>query len=192
MPERLFLESFSVPLVANSFQSNSIIHFDVSGYFPVLFSFLCPVNVTELNYVYKTHYLRSYESNMKQVALPVTSMLLQNKFSYYVIWCETSVLKSSIMHKQAQLATYSMLVSCLTYSSRIKMEAICSSEMSVDYQRITHNQQTTNQLSNSLELSPSESTSCSATQEFPNIFTESVRSLPCSQQPATGLYPELD
>jgi hypothetical protein len=36
-----------------------------------------------------------------------------------------------------QLATCFMLVSYLAYSSTLKMEATCSSETSVDFQRIT-------------------------------------------------------
>jgi hypothetical protein len=36
---------------------------------------------------------------------------------------------------QALLANCFMLVSCLAYSSTLKMEATCSSEMSVDFQR---------------------------------------------------------
>jgi hypothetical protein len=37
--------------------------------------------------------------------------------------------------KQVVLATFVMLVSCLAYSSALKIEATCSSEMSVEFQR---------------------------------------------------------
>jgi hypothetical protein len=42
-----------------------------------------------------------------------------------------------------------------------------------------------------MELSYSwEATSHSATQEFPNTFTELENVLPCSQELSTSLYPE--
>jgi hypothetical protein len=48
-------------------------------------------------------------------------------------------------------------------------------------------------LNNSLELCPSwEATSRSATQEYSNIFLEPEGSLPCSQEPFAGSYPESD
>jgi hypothetical protein len=43
-------------------------------------------------------------------------------------------------HLESQLCSASyllLLVSCLAYSSILKMEATCSPEMSVDFQRIT-------------------------------------------------------
>jgi hypothetical protein len=46
---------------------------------------------------------------------------------------------------------------------------------------------------NSVQLSPAyEATSPSAAQEFPNILWNSEGSLPCSQEPAIGPYPEPD
>jgi hypothetical protein len=72
------------------------------------------------------------------------------------------------------------LVSCSAYSSTLKMEAICSSETSVDFQRTTLRYipedcilQGTSlyYLTNFMELSPSwEAASCAATQEFTNIL----------------------
>jgi hypothetical protein len=42
-----------------------------------------------------------------------------------------------------------------------------------------------------MEVSPSwEITSCSAIQEFPNIFMEPEGPLPCLQEPITSPYPE--
>jgi hypothetical protein len=41
------------------------------------------------------------------------------------------------MSLQALLATFLMQVSFLAYSSTLKMEAICSSEASVDFQQAT-------------------------------------------------------
>jgi hypothetical protein len=41
------------------------------------------------------------------------------------------------VESRAQLATCSMLISCLAYSSILKMAATCSSETSVDFQRTT-------------------------------------------------------
>jgi hypothetical protein len=44
-----------------------------------------------------------------------------------------------------------------------------------------------------MELSHSrKAASCAATQELPNKFMEPEGSLPCSQEPSTGPYPELD
>jgi hypothetical protein len=42
------------------------------------------------------------------------------------------------LHLQALLATCFKLVSCSAYSWTLKMEATCSSETSVDFQRTTH------------------------------------------------------
>jgi hypothetical protein len=42
-----------------------------------------------------------------------------------------------IIRVKAELATHSMLVSCLAYSLTLKMEVICSSETSVDFQQMT-------------------------------------------------------
>jgi hypothetical protein len=50
-----------------------------------------------------------------------------------------------------------------------------------------------NQLINSMELSTfREATSCAVTQERPRIFIEPESSLPHSQKPYTGFYPEPD
>jgi hypothetical protein len=46
---------------------------------------------------------------------------------------------------------------------------------------------------NFMKLSPSsESASCAASQELPQNFKEPEGSLPCSQEPSTGPYPEPD
>jgi hypothetical protein len=43
-----------------------------------------------------------------------------------------------------------------------------------------------------MEPSTWEAASCAATQEFPQYFIEPEGSLPYSQEPSTGPYPELD
>jgi hypothetical protein len=37
-----------------------------------------------------------------------------------------------------------------------------------------------------------QATNCAVTQEFLQIFMETKGSLPCSQEPSTGPYPEPD
>jgi hypothetical protein len=54
------------------------------------------------------------------------------------------------------------------------------------------NQQNQTKSNQTTEQSPSESNSHSASQEIPRLFMEPKGSLPCSQQPASGLYPEPD
>jgi hypothetical protein len=50
-----------------------------------------------------------------------------------------SKLNKKAARARALLATGFMLVSCLAYSSTLKMEAVCSSETSADFQRTTLN-----------------------------------------------------
>jgi hypothetical protein len=83
--------------------------------------------------------------------------------------------------KAALLATYFMLVSCLSHSSTLNTEATCSSETSVDFQR-THSWSWA--LLEKLPIVQDSRTS--------QRFTEPKGSLPCSQEPSTGPYPEPD
>jgi hypothetical protein len=46
-------------------------------------------------------------------------------------------MEENFVRFEALLATCFTLVSCLAYSSTLKMAATCSSETSVDFQRIT-------------------------------------------------------
>jgi hypothetical protein len=48
-----------------------------------------------------------------------------------------SPLSSVQVCKLAMPATFSILISCLTYSANLKTKATCSSEISVDFQRAT-------------------------------------------------------
>jgi hypothetical protein len=54
-------------------------------------------------------------------------------------WIARSPLANLVLFRKvlALLAACFMLVSCTAYSSTLKMEAICSSEMSVDFHRTT-------------------------------------------------------
>jgi hypothetical protein len=61
----------------------------------------------------------------------------------------------------------------------------------VSYRSNTTNNLSTNEQTNYMELNPTwKANSHLANQEIPPLFLETEGSLPCSQGPATGPYPE--
>jgi hypothetical protein len=58
---------------------------------------------------------------------------IQKEFKYIRVTCRMK----QVVVSRALLATCFMLVSCLAYSSILKMEATCSPETSVDFQQTT-------------------------------------------------------
>jgi hypothetical protein len=107
-------------------------------------------------------------------------MLLQDKLSYYVIRCGTFVFWSKVCY----LLDDGFLLGLLFEN---KYEDDMFLRNVGWYQRTTH--QPTNQKTNWVLQEPPVA---QLLKNFPSIFPESVGSLPCSHQPATGPYPELD
>jgi hypothetical protein len=69
------------------------------------------------------------------------------------------------------------------------------SGMTTDLSILSHNEKyhQLTQLTDFMKLSPSwETASWAGTQKFPQYFMEPEGSLPCSQDPSTGPYPEPD
>jgi hypothetical protein len=88
----------------------------------------------------------SHSCNMKMYYLVGSELLTAVVMKSPILWHTTPCIplkvnqrfgKTCRLHLQALLATYFTLVSCLTYSSTVKMGTICSSETSVDFQRTT-------------------------------------------------------
>jgi hypothetical protein len=58
-------------------------------------------------------------------------------YFWIIVICIYDFLSPGLLRRVADLVTLFMLVSCLTYSSTLKMEAVCSSETPVYFQLST-------------------------------------------------------
>jgi hypothetical protein len=88
------------------------------------------------------------------------------------------------------LAACFMMVSCLAYSSTLNMEAICSSEKSVDFQRTIQRYVPEVFIAPLWEPQNLQNDSCSESQKILPHFIEPESLFRLSQEPATGPYPD--